>query len=307
MTDLLAASDYTSTGWDTFLRGVDDGTWEWMVTPGASGYGLMPWVSTIDCHCGSHEMAKPHVGHGWAWVTPALVTWRSVFDAGGNYSPDMCHFDPWYPDSMLTGAPVVFITSMVFFEQMDVEGNTRAWNFFVPDHREWRSSLASDGTPFGLAPAWNVTPVDYRYWHDWTADWTEIVAADGVHTSYAVDCNAEHNTYEDEDGEEHQCDPYVLLDNGTCVYDCRCHIDIDRDEALRMQYHNYYSALLNSTTNPDVLDTTWEYAQERLISGWTKVHDLAKEHECFRLLEQQLSPFWESNGPPTWHPITASG
>ena len=295
ITDLL-------TGWERFLRDDDDGTWEWMTTPGESGYGLMPWVSLIDCHCGGHEHNKPHAVADYVWVTPALVTWSSFLNDDGEPRAELCWFERFHDDEVLLAAPMVFITSVLFFEQDDFDANTRLWNMLPPEGGEWYADYDPKRGPSGLAPVCNVVPIDYDYYNTWFYDLDTAFNRYGVETSYAVNCNADHGTYIDGCAEE-VCDPYKQVGD-KYVYNCLCSIESDRDEALSSNYHDYTSYVVNERA---VFDRTWAYAQDRLISGWTTIHNLGKDDTCFRSLEQRLSPFWESNGPATWAPTTGSG
>ena len=300
----------TVDAWKEFTRGVDDGTWDWMLTHGSRGYGVIPWVSDLVCTCCWGRVSNATSGN--PWLTPAFVTWESIIDANGKVPGYIIDKFVESDDDNPLIFPTVAITSMLFMDSNDMHGITRHRNLYIDpdDYFEFSENIWKDDPIQALAHVWTVTPIDEQYYRAWKNDMrTTYHAHSCLSFANSVECNSEHQvtTIQDTDGvwEEIQCEGGVLNPvTGRWESNCICGKSEAETELAELEGYDFAEDIYN---HRNIWQSTWNYARNRLDAGWEKAYSLAvvdntyEGESCYLSLVRQRSPQLVSSGPALFH------
>lgn len=267
-----------------FLAPLDDGSWNHLVQPGASGFGMMVYSMHAECsNCGDFIEQ---------WLLPALVQWRSIIDETHHVQQDVLEY--FYPEDR----PGEHLYNRTLYGPM--VGITQYWvpdsdgNYSVPpttvQNMLWAEEdmeVDSDegvilGTGFikALAPLMTMTPIDAALFAEWLPllkkQWlTRSTLFDNFHM-----CNCSLEGYDDP-----EC-MVVQWDNewGTAGWNTELgRLERDRAEAnCRCSLHAFIEDWQNQFTQPmpdfadqmpELFTQTWEYARDRYLTAWKYIED----------------------------------
>lgn len=319
LTDPLRHSPFTGL---KYLADVDDGTWNHMLTPGASGPGMIVWSMAKSCAtCGEYVPQ---------WLLPGLCHWTSLSGPDGMLDPSVEIYTEStrigrYPDTQLVPqpwGPMVGITSLIVPEEYECYhySYTVSNNLAISEEDCDGINCAGDITAFGpvtgLVPAMSVIPISVEDWHSWRAGLaTAWKTADTVLGMYGH-CTCDAQFWEDDDADEPVCAVHAFeRDLGTNqIYN-----DNDlREEYWRLEadctcpYHSFDREWVNIVTElptfvdlmPEDFGATWDYALDRYFAGWSWLHkhtpfapDMATERNAWlTYYSRRFSPFLGPTG-----------
>jgi len=304
-----------------WYNGIDDGAWEQMTKPGAAGYGLLVWQSSM-MGC-SHEDPVNQIFSRTHWLTPAFCYWQSLTTEDYTYVDyDLLRgtqtkggddTDPSLAAEIdhdtFAEVPLLKVTNVMFLDHMSQTPETLDTNLWAADRQfmfdtnpyQRENNVAST---MGLMPVWTVTNISREYFRPWLAqsinDWASWPGLNYTDLNCLHQRDQMHVT---------AYDPVTKLWRYLCTDDeCVCEVNgwIDELETVQQAMPNFADMI--EYHYEDVWTPTWTYAKNRFRQGWEQAEHLSHQGEapCSSSLLQQFSPYWGSSSSRTSIPASAT-
>lgn len=291
--------------WKRYVAPTDDGTWNTMLKPGATGYGIVPWVMDLSsCECGGHplwEVTNNDPFHG-----VSFVSWTVPLDTSEELAPgatDGLDIEIGeYLDTDDVTVPVLSVTDMSF---PDMESDTMAT---LPQqgpsgtlHTKENGNVYVASTK-ALLPIWAVTPVGERMWRDWRKEvvhtwindpayrwlkaWDRLnspsdwIAHDGNPLCFGM-----------EPDDEEAIEQASYYGNAVTAQECHCSLD-DLNHAF-IEFLDTRELTHGVDTDRAAYEDALGYCLDRFDAGWRSCAINAIEgDEASIYYGSHYSPFW---------------
>ena len=274
-----------------WYQGWDDGVARNMLTPGASGYGLMVWNMPL-FGCREESDRTSDLSDGFYTMVP--TAWECAYNADGSLIEDVLSELLDYGESMgeeevdlLMSIPWVKVRGLRYPDDQ-YSGFTMQYNVAV------YSSVRTTGwfapSLDGLVPLWSIVPIEPGYYQQWAHDFVHMwrdYSWGLEHTDIPLCGHAydEHDNFCDKRSEDDSCDS---AENPDCEFNSViASISVLADEQFE---HETYMM------EPDTFQDIFRYALDRYNQGWyTAIWRALNGDECSSLLSQHFSPYSVSN------------
>lgn len=269
-----------------------------MITPGARGYGIIPWVLDLSgCGCGNQHPIWETTGNN-PYLVPAFVTWYSPLDATENIHYKV--MDRYAPARRLgvdhdnVNVPMLTVETISHPDEGDGFMATPFNQGFVGDFSQHNHGVPESLGLGVLAPTWSITPVNEELWRVWRAEsqrawehefpwlsrWASIAWSAGssdLHDLHSEDCFEE---------------PIPDDEYGNWQINCQCGL---RELGKRADDDLAADTLNNIiATERNAWDDAWDHAKERHRLGWGVCNEHAIDTKDYSAnsFGQDFSPFW---------------
>lgn len=312
-----------------YLNQIDDGTWEYMLSPGSQGPGLMVWSMSKSCSsCGEYVPQ---------WLLPVLCHWTSVTD-GVTHLVDQTVADP-FSDLTRVGdyrfgkvemvnapwGPMVGITEIEVPEQFEcyhysyTVSNNIAVSEDDCDGMACEGEETAFGNMLGLVPVMHVMPISGEQYARWSRQLSRAWGKyDEVFGNYGhCSCDAEYwlDSTENEDDDANCRVRQLYAEHGNT--------HVWNDEELRTSlwqvesdcqcpYHSFvndWDAQVSAMPSfvdecDDDLGEAWDYLLDRYFTGWnwleqhtpTAQTQTTERNAWLIFFSRRFSPFWGPTG-----------
>lgn len=281
-----------------------------MLTPGASGYGMMVYNLAHSCSgCGDYV---PY------WIIPVFCKWVAITEPDGTVNAEvLAEFHPPSEDRYQRG-PMVGISEIFQPEYLHccaLHSVTIPSNIEMPD--EYDCDEVGIYTPIGfvmgLAPVLSVIPIEASFFASWYPRLNEAWQSYSTLWDNFTFCSCNDSSYEDESCMVNQIEKeYEGIPNAWSQEEFReAHWHAERmctcpfhGFIREMQQLGDQTTTFVSDVGDDLLDATWAYALDRYFAGWKWLEQFAptarpqitKENAWLISFLQRFSPLWESYG-----------
>lgn len=234
----------------------DDGVGRTMLTPGASGYGLMVWNMPL-YGCRHENYAVSDLSDGFLTVVPCAwscaygndgyLTDKIIEELAGQDEDLVDELTDIHMTDLAANIPHVYVRGLRYPDDQ-WSMHTKHGNILIWSEESRRGFIPSLN---GLAPMWTVVPIDRDFYEQWSQDIVDMWGAYGSqlqHTGVSL-CM-------------HGCEACM---DGYCTEE-ECTFESDIELILDLAHNGFdIAALMN---DPEVFMDVHEYALHRYRQGW---------------------------------------
>lgn len=307
-----------------YLAHIDDGVWDMMLTPGASGYGMIIWSMAHSCsNCGDFIPQ---------WYLPALCQWTSISNKETgliDQTVSEAYADVTrlgrYPDYEMVLAPwgpMVGITHLDVPEEYEcyhyscTVSNNLATSGEDCDGMACKGDITAFGPVIGLAPVMAVVPIEYPEYVRWRAMLGKAWKGYADVFANFSHCMCDREYWDDDDNEECGCLVHALIrEHGTTeVWNNKQLSSMmwDAEANCECPYHAFdkrFAAMVSALpTFVDEMDEefgqVWDYAIGSFFAGWRWLEEhtpknseqTTERNAWLTFFSRRFSPFWGPGG-----------